>query len=186
MDPFSVLGLQPQFSIDLSELADRQRQLSLTLHPDRYGGRPASERRAALGRAIEVNEAYRLLKDPVKRAAALFDLWQLAYPEGEEPAADAEFLMDMMEGRQELREAGAKQDHSRLQSLEKAARARQAETVRRLGASFANLAELRGGAESGPLVEQERTRGHGLLAELRYWRRYLDEAQALVDEWELS
>ena len=64
-DPFELLGIPARYDLDLDELATRQRDLSRALHPDRYAGRGASERRQALGKAIEVNEAARLLKQVV-------------------------------------------------------------------------------------------------------------------------
>ncbi len=39
----------------------------------------------ALGRAIEVNEAFRILKDPVRRAEALLALHGVQSGEGKEP-----------------------------------------------------------------------------------------------------
>ena len=69
--PFELLGLKPSFALSDAELNQRQKELSLELHPDRYTGRPAAERRAALNLAIEVNAAHRLLKNPVKRGEAL-------------------------------------------------------------------------------------------------------------------
>ena len=59
MDPFETLGVEPRFDLDLTALEKRHRELSGALHPDRYTGRPASERRMALDRAIKVNEAWR-------------------------------------------------------------------------------------------------------------------------------
>ncbi len=67
-DPFDTLGVEPRFDLDLAALERRHRDLSRALHPDRYAGAPAAERRLALGRAIDANEALRVLKDPIRRA----------------------------------------------------------------------------------------------------------------------
>ena len=101
-DPFATFGLTPAFELDLNELEQRHRELSRALHPDRYAGRGASERRQALGKAIEVNEAWRRLKNPVKRAEALLERLGLAVSEEQEPKPAPEFLMDVMERREEL------------------------------------------------------------------------------------
>ena len=69
--PFVVLEIEPRFDLDPAALEARHKELSRALHPDRYAGRPASERRLALSKAIEVNEAYRALRDPIKRAEAV-------------------------------------------------------------------------------------------------------------------
>ncbi len=68
MDPFATLGIDPAFNIDLAAVEQRHRDLSRALHPDKFSGAPAAERRLALNRAIEVNEAWRAVRDPIRRA----------------------------------------------------------------------------------------------------------------------
>ena len=52
-DPqIELLGVPALFALDEQELEKRHRDLSRALHPDRYAGRPSSERREALSRAI--------------------------------------------------------------------------------------------------------------------------------------
>src|SRR5690606_32621777 len=70
-DPFTILGIEPRFRLDLERVGARHRELSRALHPDRYVDRPANERRLALSRAIEVNQAFGIVRDPVRRALAL-------------------------------------------------------------------------------------------------------------------
>jgi curved DNA-binding protein CbpA len=43
--PFELLGVPVLFALDEQELAKRHRDISRALHPDRYTGRPSSERR---------------------------------------------------------------------------------------------------------------------------------------------
>jgi len=74
MDPFATLGLAPSFDVDLAAIGKIHRELSRALHPDRYIGASPSERRAALAKAIEVNEAWRIVRDPIRRADALLVL----------------------------------------------------------------------------------------------------------------
>lgn len=176
-DPFDALGLSPAFDLDLSEAERRHLELSKALHPDRYAGRPAAERRQALGKAIEVNEAWRKLRDPVDRASALLSRLGLALEEGAEPKPDPELLMDMMERREELSRAGRERDEGRIEALITDMRAKEqlamgalAESFRTvLGAEDASRSEL-----SEPIFRR--------LGELRYYRRFLDEARALQDE----
>jgi molecular chaperone HscB len=85
VNPFEALGVEPSFALDLAILEQRHRELSRALHPDRHAASGAGERRMALGRAIEVNEAYRILKDPVRRAEALLAQRGVATGEGKEP-----------------------------------------------------------------------------------------------------
>src|SRR5262245_5679063 len=114
-DPFDTLGVEPRFDLDLAALEDRHRALSGALHPDRYAGRPAAERRMALDRAIEVNAAWRALRDPVTRAEALFQRAGVEVGELAEPKPTPDLLVEMMEVREELAEA--KGDAARLAKL---------------------------------------------------------------------
>jgi molecular chaperone HscB len=167
MDPFATLGLAPAFDIDLTAAERVHRDLSRALHPDRYLGASATERRAALARAVEVNEAWRILRDPIRRAEALLALRGVVVREGREPKADPEFLMEMLEQREALSEARAARDLGAVRTLAAAveARARRAE---------ASLADGFGRGESATLLQT--------LGELKFFRRFLDEVSAIEDE----
>jgi molecular chaperone HscB len=171
-DPFQTLGVAPRFDLDLAALEKRHRDLSRALHPDRYGDAPAAERRLSLSKAIEVNEAWRTLRDPVRRAEALLRLAGVAVGETREPQAAPALLMEIMDAREELAGAAARKDRARIAKLEAGMRAREAECVAKLGRGF----DEAGGdaAKSAALLP--------LLGELRYLRRFLDEVGALEEE----
>src|SRR3954447_26645826 len=96
-DPFKTLGVEARFDLDRPALEQRHRELSKALHPDRYVGAPAAERRMSLSRAIDVNEAFRVLKDPIRRAEALLRRAGAAVGETSEPKPAPALLMEMME-----------------------------------------------------------------------------------------
>lgn len=175
-DPFEILALEPEFELEEGRLAERHKELSLALHPDRFAGSPSAERRAALSRAIEVNAAHRALKDPVRRAEALLARLGVETGEGREPPADPEFLFEIMELREELSEAGRKRDRARLDELVQRSVTRELQTKDRLAALFR---QARGG---GTLAAATQAELLGLLGQLRYLRRLFDEAGALLDE----
>jgi molecular chaperone HscB len=176
-DPFDSLGLEPRYDLDLTQAEQRHRELSKTLHPDRFAGRPAAERRQALRRAIEVNEAWRALRDPIRRAEALLARLGVAIEEGKEPQPDPDLLMEMMEKREALASAGRRRDRDALESLAAELRDREARLVTALGARFrAVLAK-----EDGNKLEETEPILRG-IGELRYYRRFLEEAAALEDE----
>ncbi|HMY16886.1 MAG TPA: Fe-S protein assembly co-chaperone HscB, partial [Polyangium sp.] len=131
-DPFDTMGVEPRFDLELDKLAERHRDLSRALHPDRYSGAPAAERRMALGKAIEVNDAYRVLKDPVRRAEAL--LRRAGVPVGEtaEPKPSQALLMDMMEQREELADARRAKDLQAVQKLAASVRTRETAVLNKL------------------------------------------------------
>ena len=87
MDPFAILGIARSFDVDVKAVEKTHRELSRALHPDKYAGAGPSERRAALTKAVEVNEAWRAVRDPVKRAEALFSLAGIVVGETNEPKA---------------------------------------------------------------------------------------------------
>jgi molecular chaperone HscB len=166
-DPFETLGVEPQFQLDLAALEQRHRDLSRALHPDRYAGAPAAERRLALGRAIDVNEAFRVLKDPVRRAEALLARGGVPVGETREPKPPPDLLIEMMELREELADAGRAKDLARVHQLAERMRGRQRAVEGRLAQALANR-------DLNPALPA--------LGELRYIRRFLDEVSAIEDE----
>ncbi len=66
-DFFSVLGLEPRLNIDLAALEGEFHRLSRKLHPDRFARATESEREWSLADTALLNDAYRTLKDPLRR-----------------------------------------------------------------------------------------------------------------------
>ncbi|MGO9835424.1 MAG: Fe-S protein assembly co-chaperone HscB [Polyangiaceae bacterium] len=167
MDPFSILGIPRRFDVDLSVVEKTHRELSRTLHPDRYVGAGASERRAALAKAVEVNEAWRVVRDPIRRAEALLGLSGVQVGETVEPKADPEFLMEMLEQREALAEARQARDLMAVRRMAVVVEGRSRDVEHDLALGFAR-------EQAASLV--------GKLAELRFYRRFLDEVSAIEDE----
>ena len=165
-DPFDVMGVEARFDLDVAALEKRHRELSKALHPDRHASAPPAERRMALSRAIEVNEALRALRDPIRRAEALARRLSLPVGETTEPKPSPALLMEMMEAREELAAAGSKKDAAALAKLGDAMRRRESSVLDGLTTAF---------AASG------HERVLPLLGELRYVRRFLDEVSALEE-----
>ena len=168
MDPFAVLGAERRFDLDLAALEKTHRELSRALHPDKFAQAGASERKAALEKAADVNEAWRVVRDPIRRAEALFTLAGVKVGETNEPKASPAFLMEMLDDREALAEARAKKDMNRVTELGKRMEARANGVEQRLAAGFAN------GGDMASLVP--------LLGELRFYKRFLDEVSAIEEE----
>jgi len=77
-DYFQVFGLSRRLSLDLSALEKEFHRISRKLHPDRFARASAVEREFSLADTALVNDAYRTLRDPVRRTEYLLKL------EGEE------------------------------------------------------------------------------------------------------
>ncbi len=172
MDPFSTLGAPRRFDLDLGVLEKSHREISRALHPDKFANAPASERRAALERAADVNAAWRILRDPIQRAEALFVLAGFKVGETHEPKASPMFLMQVMEDREALAEARAARDLAKVRRLAGGARARMRDVEAALAQGF---------SDSERSVE-ELTKLLPLLGEMRFLKRFLEETDAIEDE----
>lgn len=106
MDHFARLGLPAALDLEPAALDKayfaRQRQW----HPDRFVARPAEERARASTEAAALNDAYRILKDPIGRAVYLAALQGVELPGDGKTIDDPELLMEAMEARETLQEAG--------------------------------------------------------------------------------
>jgi molecular chaperone HscB len=171
MDPFATLGIERGFDLDLGAVEKTHRELSRTLHPDKHAAGGASERRYALSKAIEVNEAWRVVRDPIRRAEALFTLAGVPVGETSEPKPSPDFLMDMMEQREALADAKAKGDLAAARALGVAVEVRGKRAEEALSLGFASA---KGDPTLlAPLVSR--------LGELRFYRRFMDEVSELED-----
>jgi molecular chaperone HscB len=166
MDPFATFGIERCYDVDLRAVEKTHRELSRVLHPDRYLATAIGERREALARAVEVNEAWRILRDPLRRAEALMALCGLS-TDHRERSPEPEFLMEMLEQREALSEARGARDRKAVSDLAGGIRARWTETERELSNGLTS-----GGHET--VVDS--------LGKLRFYRRFLDEVSAIEDE----
>lgn len=103
---FQLFGLSPGFFIDADKLADSYRRLQRQFHPDRFASAPAQEKCIALQYATHINEAYQCLKSPLLRAAYLLELAGCIQHD-HTMRADAQFLLQQMEWREQLASAPA-------------------------------------------------------------------------------
>ncbi|MGB0445801.1 MAG: Fe-S protein assembly co-chaperone HscB [Pseudomonadales bacterium] len=109
-DYFSNLGLPCSYQIDLAALADSHRQLQQAHHPDRFAASDEAEQRQAVQTASYLNQAYGVLRSPLKRAIYLLEL------QGMEPLAPTntsmpmDFLLQQMQLRERMEELPAAAD----------------------------------------------------------------------------
>ena len=74
MTYFEVFQLPPKLHIDTAALEKSFYRLSREYHPDRFAAKPAEEQAAATERASLLNDAYRVLRDPIRRTEYLLEL----------------------------------------------------------------------------------------------------------------
>jgi molecular chaperone HscB len=73
-DYFSVFGLVPRLDLDLGMLEHQFHKLSRKLHPDRFARATPQEKEWSLADTALLNDAYRTLKDPIRRTEYLLKL----------------------------------------------------------------------------------------------------------------
>ncbi len=96
-DYFAFLGLERRLHVDARDLEERFYRLSRLLHPDRYHRRTGRERQYSLEATAILNDAYRVLRDPVTRAEYI--LKQQGFDIGEQRSRDVppELLEEVFE-----------------------------------------------------------------------------------------
>ena len=104
-DHFSLFGLPKAYALDAVALERAYREIQARIHPDKFVNAGEAEKRASMQWSTRVNEAYRMLKDPVLRAKYLLE--QAGHDVGFETntAMAPAFLMRQMELRESLEEA---------------------------------------------------------------------------------
>src|SRR6202161_2704771 len=107
---FAVFSLPRKLWIEMPGLEQRFLQLSWKLHPDNFVNATAEEQADSLKRSSALNDAYRVLRDPVARVEYLLEI-EGARKEGEQkqqaPPELLEEVFELNESLDELREARA-------------------------------------------------------------------------------
>ncbi len=172
---FQVLGLPNQFALDVADLERRYKEMTKVLHPDRYARADARARRASLERSVQINEAWRTLADPVRRAEYMLACHGIDVGEaaGDKRGASAKpaqpvspaLLMEIMEFREALSDARTAGDLREVSALSTTVTSRQAQAMAFVADEFAKSAP-----DFGAIASR--------LVSVRYYRRFLEEAKA--------
>ncbi len=109
-DYFSLFGLPRKLWIEMSTLEKKFLELSWKLHPDKFVNASPADQELSLKGSSELNDAYRVLRDPVARVEYLLELEGMR-KEGEHkqqaPPELLEEVFELNESLDELREAKA-------------------------------------------------------------------------------
>ena len=73
-NPFALFNLPVTFQVDSALLNERYLALQKSLHPDNFSAASAQEQRLAMQKSAEINDALRILKDPIARADSIIAL----------------------------------------------------------------------------------------------------------------
>ncbi len=101
---FELFALPSVFDIDLRALTNCYQSLQKNFHPDRYVSKPDHEKRLAMQHTTELNDAFSILKDPLKRGFYLLSLYQPDEQNLSEEVSikDPVFLIQQFELREDL------------------------------------------------------------------------------------
>lgn len=121
-DYFAFFQLPQKLRIDAGELEQEFHQLSWKLHPDNFVRAGEYERNLSLDRSSQLNDAYRALRDPVRRVEYLLALHGMRKEGQTKQQAPPELLEEVFELNEALDELRA---------------------ARQAGGSDAGMAELR-------------------------------------------
>jgi len=124
---FDLFEVPRKLWIEMSALEKKFLELSWKLHPDKFVNASAEEQELSLKNSSELNDAYRVLRDPVARVEYLLELEGMRKEGEHKQQAPPELLEEVFalnESLDELREAKASGDDlsslkSRLESAEK-------------------------------------------------------------------
>ena len=166
---FELFGLPVSFELDSQQLSERYRDLQRAVHPDKFANASDRERRLAVEKAAQINEAFQTLKSPMNRARYMLELRGVDFDSERDTHLDPMFLMEQMELREALGEVKSASDPvmalgSSMDDIRK-----------RHKAMIAELAEL--------LSDENKTaEGKQAIQKLQFLTKLQQEAEAIEEE----
>jgi molecular chaperone HscB len=163
MDYFELFQIPRRYRIDLADVERKFLAISRNIHPDYFGGSSDDMRKLSVNLSAELNEALRVLKDPVLRAGYLLE-------EAGGPSAAADrtvpqaVLTNVMMLREEVEEAAADPETATM------VRGKAERKRRQMLDDIADLADRVDKASTN-----EKTRLRHLLNSVRYYDNLLAE-----------
>lgn len=107
---FELFDIPPRFAQDRAAMEARWKALQREAHPDKFAAQAGAAQRVAMQWSVRINEAWQRLRDPLKRAAYLCELNGAPINAENNTAMPSAFLMQQMEWREALDEAGTTAD----------------------------------------------------------------------------
>jgi len=165
---FDIFGLAPSVDVDVKALEASYRKKSLELHPDRN----PNARVEAASNTASLNEAFKVLKDPIRRAFYLLKLSGVdlereeSGPQGRTLGLPMEFLEQILDQREALDEAKQRKDPVGARRMGESIRQQMDQAM-----ALANQALRDGQVE----VAKEQ------LSRVRYYQRFLEEVEAIEE-----
>ena len=161
---YEVLNLTPSFTLDLETLEKAYLEEIRHIHPDHHCTQGEEQRKKSLEETAKMNEAYRILKDPLLRAHHFLTLSGVSI--SFEQALSPEVLEESLALREVLEDASSLEE---VQSL-------MDETQGKMESLLSHLSGL---FETKDFKESQKVIEH-----LSYFKRFIQEAQEKL--WSLE
>ena len=166
-NPFALFDLPVAFQVDSALLNERYLALQKSLHPDNFSAASAQEQRLAIQKSAEINDALRILKDPITRADSIIAIntGKTENPE-EKSNNDIDFLIQQMKWRETLENIENRKDTDELTAF-----AQEINQIR-----YAILSEL-----STALTEQQWDIARAITDKLRFIKKLQAEIERVEE-----
>lgn len=169
MTHFELFSLPLSVDLDVAALEALHRKLALEAHPDR-AGTDAHARRLAAERSAALNDAIKVLKDPVRRAFYVLELKGVKL-DSDQAAEKVKMPMDFLEEIMEQREA--------LEAVKATRKLEDAHTMA-IGIREARSRTL--ALAQNALRRDDVPTATTALGRVRYYTRFLEEVDAFEEE----
>ena len=169
MNHFITFDLPATFTVDITSLSARYRDLQAAVHPDRFVNATDAGKREAMSRTVDINEAYTALKDPVRRAMHLLALVGVDGLDAKNTTMPADFLIEQIDWREALADARLKEDDARLEAM-----------FAELASTLASLGDTFDAAYRGEHFAVATT----LARKMRFMQKLSEEADAALADLE--
>ncbi len=168
---YRFFGLEERLSLDLDDLQKRFYELSRKTHPDRYGRKSPAEREFAEEASSILNDAYRTLRDPVKRAEYVLKQHGLDTGEQRSKNVPPELLEEVFELNMAMEEmrGGDESARPQLESAQQRFAGLLGDVDRQLAAEFAEYDKTPSPAVLGTI--------RGILNRRRYIQNLVNEVE---------
>jgi len=175
---FAIFDLPLAYDVDVPALEKQFRELSLRLHPDRFAQAEAKERRLSLEQTTALNEAYKTLREPTRRAFYLLKMYGVDLERedtGTQKDMPFEFLEEVLDLRESLEDAMAAKDLEQARKMATDVEARRK-------AALTEAVDMLRSLERSPSDEAAVKKASHALGRVRYFTRFLEQVEAFEEE----
>lgn len=168
LDHFALFGLPRAQDLDEADLHRRYIELTAQVHPDYFSGPSSQTQRLALTLSARVNEAYRVLRDPLLRAEYILET-SGGPAASEDRTVAPDLLGRVMMLREQIEEAREIGDEAGLKTIATQVRGELEQMTRRVFELARRVAE--------EPQEEDRRELRRVLNAVKYLRSLLDQVE---------